>query len=97
MTERQAVVELIELSAQFTKQPIWALWRKLYDEFERVDGKAVYRVAHNTFRTELDTVEEEGWMPLLLARAQQFLKFPALPDNKKAPDQGSLFNEGEAK
>lgn len=95
MTPAQELYLLVESSASFTGKPIPKVWDNLYSHFEYAKNVNYRRLAYVNGATILDTVVELGDIEELLEVARGFLKQnPALPEKKKAPEQGSLIEGG---
>lgn len=73
LTPRDAVVALVESSAEYTGKKVWEVWNKLYDSFEMTTNTRWRKLAHNACQTNLEYLEEQGEMGQLMAYAQGYL------------------------
>jgi hypothetical protein len=86
LTPRQAVVALVESSAEFTGKKVWHVWPKLYDSFEAVTNTRWRVLAHNACQTTLDYLEEHEEIGMLMAYAQGYL---SQDPKKKQPKEAT--------
>jgi len=93
---RAVIVQQIPMLATLMGREGGSVWARLYSDFAYDTGINFERMAVVNDCKQIDIIEREG----LLAEFAEFVEkrmkektTPALPENEKAPGQGSLFGK----
>lgn len=96
-TNRRAViVQQIPMLATLMGRDVREVWGDCYRDFGDEVGVFFVRMAYNEDRKAIDIIEREGLLAEFAEFVEKRLKektTPALPENEKAPGQGSLFGK----
>ena len=72
------------------------VWKLLWNKWDQLHDMNLEKVAYNAgFESRMAYLESMELIGDLSVIATELLQTPALPDTKKAPLPGSLFNEGD--